>query len=100
MKDSGYRWMIGPALTIAVLICGLATSWGVTKSSLDMMRLEVTKIEIVLGEHEDKIREIQIRQAGDSEILKNIQNSLEEIKEDLRILRSNSSGGKRKQNGN
>ena len=88
MKEPGYRWMIGPTLTIAVLVCGLATSWGVTKTSLDQIKTQIDKIEIVLHDHETEIRKIEIQQAGTSEALKNIQSSLEEIKEDLRILRS------------
>jgi len=90
MKEPGYRWMIGPMITIAVLVCGLATSWGVTKTSLDVMKQQIVKVELQIDKHEDKIREIQIQQAGTNEVLKNIQSSLEEIKEDLRILRSHS----------
>ena len=82
--------MIGPMITIAVLICGLATTWGVTKTSLDVMKAQVIKVELQINEHEDKIRDIQIQQAGTNQVLKSIQNSLEEIKEDLRILRSHS----------
>ncbi len=90
MKEPGYKWMIGPMITIAVLVCGLATSWGVTRTSLDVMKQQIVKVELQIDKHEDKIREIQIQQAGTSEVLKNIQSSLEEIKEDLRILRSHS----------
>ena len=90
MKEPGYKWMIGPMITIAVLVCGLATSWGVTRTSLDVMKKQIVKVELQIDKHEDKIREIQIQQAGTSEVLKNIQSSLEEIKEDLRILRSHS----------
>ena len=88
MKEPGYKWMIGPMITITVLICGLATSWGVTKTSLDQLDTQITKVELKLDEHEDKIRDIQIQQAGTNQVLKSIQNSLEEIKEDLRVLRS------------
>jgi septal ring factor EnvC (AmiA/AmiB activator) len=90
MKEPGYKWMIGPIITIAVLVCGLATSWGVTKTSLDVMKSQIIKVELKLNEHEDKIRDIQIQQAGTNQVLKSIQSSLEEIKEDLRILRSHS----------
>ena len=90
MKEPGYRWMIGPMITITVLVCGLATSWGVTRTSLDVMKQQIIKVELQINKHEDKIREIQIQQAGTNEVLKNIQSSLEEIKEDLRILRSHS----------
>ena len=90
MKEPGYKWMIGPMITIAVLVCGLATSWGVTRTSLDVMKQQIVKVELQIDKHEDKIREIQIQQAGTNEVLKNIQSSLEEIKEDLRILRSHS----------
>tara|TARA_Y100000310_G_scaffold251766_1_gene258393 strand:- start:446 stop:727 length:282 start_codon:yes stop_codon:yes gene_type:complete len=90
MKEPGYKWMIGPTITIVVLVCGLATSWGVTRTSLDVMKQQIIKVELQIDKHEDKIREIQIQQAGTNEVLKNIQSSLEEIKEDLRILRSHS----------
>ena len=46
------------------------------------------EVELKLNEHEDKIRDIQIQQAGTNQVLKSIQSSLEEIKEDLRVLRS------------
>ena len=88
MKEPGYKWMIGPMITITVLVCGLATSWGVTKTSLDQLDTQITKVELKLDEHEDKIRDIQIQQAGTNQVLKSIQSSLEEIKEDLRVLRS------------
>ena len=90
MSQLDNKWMVGPFITIVVIVCGLATNWGVTKSSLDALKNEISKAEIKLEQHEDKIRDIQIQQAGNSEILKSIRNSLEEIKEDLRILRSNS----------
>ena len=83
MKEPGYRWMIGPMITIAVLVCGLATSWGVTKTSLDVMKQQIVKVELQIDKHEDKIREIQIQQAGTNEVLKNIQSFLEELKVDL-----------------
>jgi septal ring factor EnvC (AmiA/AmiB activator) len=88
MKEPGYKWMIGPMITIIVLVFGLATSWGVTKTSLDMIDTQLVKVELKLNAHEDKIRDIQIQQAGTNQVLKSIQSSLEEIKEDLRILRS------------
>ena len=90
MKEPGYRWMIGPMITVTVLVCGVATIWGVTMTSLDVMKSQIVKVELQINKHEDKIREIQIQQAGTNEVLKSIQSSLEEIKEDLRILRSHS----------
>jgi len=88
MKEPGYKWMIGPMITVTMLVCGLATSWGVTKTSLDQLNTQLVKVELKINEHEDKIRDIQIQQAGTNQVLKSIQNSLEEIKEDLRVLRS------------
>ena len=90
MSEPDNKWMVGPMITIFVIVCGLAMNWGITKSSLDALKIEINKAEVKLEQHENKIRDIQIQQAGNSEILKSIQNSLEEIKEDLRILRSNS----------
>ena len=49
MKEPGYKWMIGPMITITVLVCGLATSWGVTKTSLDVMKSQITKVELKLN---------------------------------------------------
>ena len=90
MQEPGYKWMVGPTITLVVLICGLATAWGVAKTSLDVIKTQVIKVELRLNEHEDKIRDMQIQQAGTNQVLKSIQNSLEEIKKDLRILRSHS----------
>ena len=89
MEEPKYKWLLGPMLTISMVVCGLATSWGVTKTSLDIVENKTKELEVTIKEHENKIREIQIKQAGSTEILKNIQKSLEEIKEDLRALRSN-----------
>ena len=90
MPEADSKWMIGPMISIFFISCGLATNWGITKSSLEALKIEINKTELKLEQHEDKIRDIQIQQAGNSEILKSIQSSLEEIKEDLRVLRSNS----------
>ena len=89
MPDSDFKWL-SPAITVTVLVCGLGTNWGMTKTSLDTIKNQVAKIELKVEQHEDKIRDIQIQQAGNIEILKNIQTTLEEIKEDLRVLRSHS----------
>ena len=89
MPDSDFKWL-SPAITVTVLVCGLGTNWGMTKTSLDTSKNQVAKIELKVEQHEDKIRDIQIQQAGNIEILKNIQTTLEEIKEDLRVLRSHS----------
>ena len=90
MEEPGFKWIVGPTLTVMVLVCGLATSWGVTKTSLDVMKAQISKVELKINEHEDKIRDMQIQQAGTNQVLKSIQSSLEEIKEDLRVLRSHS----------
>ena len=88
MEEPKYNWLIGPILSVSILVCGLATSWGMTKSSIDNLKTKINKIELVLDENESKIREIEIKQASSNEILKSIQSSLEEIKIDLRALRS------------
>ena len=89
MPDSTFKWL-SPAITVIVLVCGLGTNWGMTKTSLDIIKSQISKIETKVEQHQDKIRNIQIQQAGNIEILKSIQSTLEEIKEDLRALRSHS----------
>ena len=87
VEEPKYKWLIGPILSVSILVCGFATSWGVTKSSIDNLKTKINRIEISLDQNEEKIREIEIKQASSNEILKSIQKSLEEIKVDLRALR-------------
>ena len=78
IKNSDFKWL-SPAITVTVLVCGLGTNWGMTKTSLDTIKNQVAKIELKVEQHEDKIRDIQIQQAGNIEILKNQEDEIDTV---------------------
>lgn len=83
------RW-IQATVGLVILIVGLGINWGITKTEIEVTQTKVSHIEEVVTSRIEKIEqdvhELQLKQAGDDQILKNIQITLDEIKVDIRKL--------------
>lgn len=83
------KWILG-ILSILAVIASMAITWGVTRNQLDTLQKEFkeykkeTKGQV--ADLRSDLTEIQIRQAGADQTLKNIQEDVAEIKTDVKKL--------------
>lgn len=91
MESSGklFKW-IQSIIAIVVVIVGLGVNYGVTKTKIDVLQEKVTTYERVLNNRivktEHDVHELQLKQAGDDQLLQNMQNDISEIKSDVKAL--------------
>ena len=82
-------WIQGMA-GLVVLVIGLGINWGITKTKLEVLETTVEAQKTLmldrLEKAEQDVHELQLKQAGDDQLLKNIQSSVEEIKADVKKL--------------
>lgn len=94
MDTSGkyVRWIQG-IVGLLILLVGLGVNWGITKTKIEVMENNIANVESVLNDRiskaEGDIHELQLKQAGNDQILKNIQSSIEEMKADVKTLLQN-----------
>ena len=77
-----YTKIIQTSLYVLALILGAGVSWGMTSSKLADIDRANTKVQII----EDRVHDLEIRQATESEILNSIKADLSEIKDELHKL--------------
>jgi len=83
------RWFQGLA-AICVMLITLGINWGMTTARLDIIEnnLETQKTSFTnkIQQIENDVLELQLKQAGDDQILQTIQGDLLEIKTDVKEL--------------
>jgi len=83
-KNSNY-WMkyIGPAITILVLGSGLVGSWTSLNAQSVAHQQEIQELKEKDTAKDRRIRDLELKNAGDTQILKEIQKDISEINKKL-----------------
>lgn len=85
-----YIGWIQSVIAVAAVVIGLGINWGVTKTKIEVLEGTVDHMEQVLQGRLDKaendVHELQLKQAGDDQILRVIQTDIAEIKKDVKQI--------------
>lgn len=83
------KWIQG-ILGLLIVVVTLGISWGVTTTKIEVIETTVQHQKLVVGSRlektEEDIHELQLKQAGNDQILKNDQLTIYEIKADVKAL--------------
>jgi hypothetical protein len=86
---SELKWL-QTAIAIIAVIIGLGINWGITKTKLEVLSTRQEETVANYQERtktlEEQVRELQIKQASNDQILQTIQSDIREIKDDVKKL--------------
>lgn len=80
-QDKNLKWIVGPLITVVVVSLGFAGSWFTVKADVGELRADTLKIESRVDQHHDDLSNIKIKDAEQSQIVKNVSQSLSRIEE-------------------
>lgn len=86
MKDL-YARLLPPIVTILLAGFTLAASWGITKSEVADLSKDVAALSEGLESNKNKMTDLEIAHARDGQILLNIQDTLIEMKSDIKDIK-------------
>lgn len=73
------KWL-STVIAIGIALSGFAVSWGATRAEVNTLKEEVRT-------DQEKVRQLELQNAANTPILKNIEDSLKRMEKDLRELR-------------
>ena len=77
-----YAKVVQVSLYGLAMVIGIGVSWGVLSTKLAAAETAAQKVTVL----ESRVRDMEIKQAGEEEILKSIKSDVTEIKDDLKKL--------------
>lgn len=83
-----YTKVIQTSLYILALILGAGVSWGMTSAKLSEVEHATQKVQVI----EDRVHNLELRQAAETEILNSIKADLSDIKNELRKISRDKNG--------
>lgn len=86
-KNGSWTKYIGTAITILVLGSGLVGSWTTLRAQSEVHQQEIVKLQDKTDAAEQRIRELELKNAGDTQRLIAIQKAIDEINKKLDDLR-------------
>jgi len=87
-NGSKYRWLAVPLITIFFALAAVTAGYATTKAEVNSLSERVIKQEIVVEDQAKEIKEVQIENAGKSQVLVGIQQSLIRIEGQQTIIQS------------
>ena len=85
-KSEKYLRIIQSVIALTVLVIGLGINWGMTKSELATLKSKHEELLSKIDKAEGSIFQLQLKQAGDDQVLKTLQVDIMEIKKDVKKL--------------
>jgi hypothetical protein len=79
------RW-IQSVIGLVVLVVGLGINWGVTKAELTSVKAAAQAQSTQIEKLEGDILQLQLKQAGDDQLLKSMKEDLKEIRGDVKKI--------------
>jgi len=80
-KNNFNRWWVVTLISLTTLVFGIGASWGILKNSLNSKEKINARQDIKLNEHETRLRQAEIQQAGIRSDIKALRKGQDEIKE-------------------
>lgn len=81
-QKSDIKWkLIGPLITIVIVLTGFVGSYYTVKANVADLKVDQAKVEAQLKQHEEEITDLQINEAQESQVIKNIGQALDRIEE-------------------
>jgi uncharacterized membrane protein (DUF106 family) len=74
---------MSPILAVVVLAAGIVATWTTLKADVTAAKDNITTLEQKVDANETRVREIELKDAGDTQILKNIERDVGDIKTKL-----------------
>ena len=84
----GWSKHLGTMISIMVLGSGIVATWTTLKVNLSEAQSEISALERKVNEAENRVRQIELKDAGDTQILNNIEEQVKQINKKLDEMRS------------
>lgn len=81
-----FKWVVGPIITLFLVSIGFLGSWFTVQANVDELKADQTEITVRVKTTEDNINNIKIKDAEQSQIVKDISKSLKKIEEQTSSL--------------
>ena len=82
-----YKWLIGPILTILVLVAGFSVGWGAVQSRISAQGVAIVELKARVTVAESRIRDVELTSVSISTQLTNLQNTMDEVRADVKDIK-------------
>lgn len=76
-----WKFLVGPLVTLLIVGVGFLGSWFTVQANVGELRVDQQRIEQRVDQHEEEITDIKIQDARDSQVIKNIGDTLQKIEQ-------------------
>lgn len=85
--ETKYKWLIGPVVTLLVIVSGFSVGWGAVQSKISAQGTALVELKARVTVAESRIRDVELTSVSISTQLTNLQTTMNEIKSDVKDIK-------------